>query len=519
MNVLQNLTVRASVLCFVAVAMACALVLAGLAYVQGRSSEALADRLLLGVQMARAAGTVDMMHDGLRAVGLAARLAGPGASDKDKEALRAERAEMQKSFDEALATLNKTAQGDIKRALADAEPTAVRYLATAKALVDAALTDTARAEPLIASFDADFASLEDSLAKVSATIEAAAHADVQARDDLFRQSRLALGAGLLVTVAVLLGLGLPFARSLVRRLGAEPQRLNNFARCIAAGELHTRFDRSQMAAGSVADAMLMMRDRLRDTVMAIREGAEQVASGSAEIAGGSQAMAARTETQASQVQQAASAMEEMTRSVEQTAEHARAASQLAASATAVAVQGGHAVKRVVDTMGEIQGSSRRIAEIISVIDGIAFQTNILALNAAVEAARAGDQGRGFAVVASEVRSLAGRSAGAAREIKALIDASVQRVNDGHRLVNEAGSTMEAIVSQVRRVNDLIGEISTATNEQTCGITAVGKSMTTLDQGTQQSAAMVEESAASANQLKTQAARLQDTVSVFALHAT
>ncbi len=518
MQKLQNLSVRTSVLLFIAVAIVCALLLAAVALVQGRDSEALADRLLLDVRLARAAGSADMMHDGLRATTLAARLAGPAAPAKDKQELRDERARMHKTFEEAVAAMTTYAKGDLLNAVAQTAPTVQRYLATANTLVDAALTEPAKVEALAQAFEADFKALEERLAQVSALIEANAQADVLSRDKLFAQARLALVGVLLFTLVVLLGLGLPFARLMTRRLGAEPQRLNDFAKRIAAGELHARFDRSQMVPGSVAAAMVAMRDKLRDTVVLIRDGAGQVAASSAQIAGSSQDMAQRTETQAGQVRESAAAMEQMMRSVEQSAEHARSASQLAASATDVAAQGGQAVKRVIDTMGDIQGSSRKIAEIIGVIDGIAFQTNILALNAAVEAARAGEQGRGFAVVASEVRSLAGRSAGAAREIKALIAASVKSVDDGHRLVHEAGSTMQAIVEQVRRVHGLIDEISSATSEQTIGIAEVGRSIATLDQGTQRSASMVDENAAAAQQLKAQATRLQDTVSAFAVSA-
>jgi methyl-accepting chemotaxis protein len=264
--------------------------------------------------------------------------------------------------------------------------------------------------------------------------------------------------------------------------------------------------------------MLAMRDRLRDAVTTIRDGADHVAVGSAEIRRGNDDLAQRTENQASQLQQTASSMEQMNGGVQQTADHARAARELAASASEVATQGGDAVRRVVQTMSEIQTSSRRIAEIIGVIDGIAFQTNILALNAAVEAARAGEQGRGFAVVAGEVRSLAQRSAHAAREIKALIDSSVDRVEAGNLIVAEAGTTMDDLVVRVRRVHDLIGEISTAALEQTQGIGAVNSSVATLDSATQQNAALVEQSAAAANALESQAQRLAQSVAAFRLAA-
>jgi methyl-accepting chemotaxis protein len=323
---------------------------------------------------------------------------------------------------------------------------------------------------------------------------------------------------LLVTVCTLVLVGLRFAARLILRLGAEPARLRQFAQGIAGGALYTEFEGARPADGSVAATMIAMRDHLREAVAAIREGADSVATGSAQIASGNQDLADRTELQAGSLQQTAAGMAHMTDIVHQTAEHARAASDLAAGASSVAEHGGEAVQRVVQTMGDIQASSRRIADITNVIDGIAFQTNILALNAAVEAARAGEQGRGFAVVASEVRSLAQRSAVAAREIKDLIAVSVDKVEAGGRLAADAGATMGEIVVQVKRVNDLIAGISVAANEQTEGIGQVSQSVAALDQSTQQNSALVEESAAAAGMLKDQAARLADAVGAFRLQA-
>jgi methyl-accepting chemotaxis protein len=247
----------------------------------------------------------------------------------------------------------------------------------------------------------------------------------------------------------------------------------------------------------------------------------QVASGSinlaaGEIAAGNGDLSRRTEQQAANLEETAASMEELTSTVRQNAEHARQANQLAIGAASVASQGGAVVAQVVDTMGDIQKSSKRIAEIISVIDGIAFQTNILALNAAVEAARAGEQGRGFAVVASEVRSLAQRSANAAKEIKGLIDDSVGRVADGSALVHQAGTTMGEIVVSVQRVTDIMAEISAASQEQSSGIEQVNQTITQMDETTQQNAALVEEATASARALEEQAGELRDAVALFRL---
>jgi methyl-accepting chemotaxis protein len=251
-------------------------------------------------------------------------------------------------------------------------------------------------------------------------------------------------------------------------------------------------------------------------VHTVRQGAEGVASASSEIAQGNNDLSARTEQQASALQQTASSMEELSAQVQHNAESAQQANQLAASASGVAVQGGEVMDRVVQTMKAINGASQRISDIIGTIDGIAFQTNILALNAAVEAARAGEQGRGFAVVASEVRSLAGRSADAAREIKRLISDSVERVELGTTLVDEAGATMSQVVSSIRRVTDIVGEISSASREQAAGVSQVGLAVTQMDTATQQNAALVEQMAAAAGSLKSQASDLVGTVSLFVL---
>jgi methyl-accepting chemotaxis protein len=259
-----------------------------------------------------------------------------------------------------------------------------------------------------------------------------------------------------------------------------------------------------------------MQTSLSKVVSNVRQGSESVATASAEIAQGNQDLSSRTESQASALEETAASMEELNATVKQNADNARQANQLAQSASTVAIKGGEVVAQVVDTMKGINDSSKKISDIISVIDGIAFQTNILALNAAVEAARAGEQGRGFAVVASEVRSLAGRSADAAKEIKNLISASVERVEQGTVLVDQAGVTMTEVVSSIRRVTDIMGEISAASNEQSLGVAQVGEAVTQMDQATQQNAALVEEMAAAASSLKSQAQELVGTVAVFKL---
>ena len=295
-------------------------------------------------------------------------------------------------------------------------------------------------------------------------------------------------------------------------------------RAIAAAERIAANDLSQPVPdagrgdeiGQLMRSLRTMQGNLNGMVQEIRDGTSSVAHASGEIASAGSDLSARTEQTAGSLQQTASAMEEITAAVGQTADAARTANQLVSSANDVAQRGGQVVSQVVSTMDEINASSKKIADIIGVIDGIAFQTNILALNAAVEAARAGEQGRGFAVVASEVRSLAGRSAEAAREIKALIGNSVDKVESGSRLVADAGSTMGEIVASVQRVSDIIGEISAAAGEQSSGIGQVNGAVTHLDHMTQQNAALVEQSAAAAESLKEQAARLGEVVQRFTL---
>jgi len=289
------------------------------------------------------------------------------------------------------------------------------------------------------------------------------------------------------------------------------------AQRVARGDLTLRIrPAGRDETGRLMEALRVMNDSLRDIVNEVRQGTDTIATASNEIARGNLDLSNRTEQQAGSLEETASAMEQLTSTVTQNADNARQANQLAATASDIASQGGDVVGQVVQTMEGITESSRRIADIISVIDGIAFQTNILALNAAVEAARAGEQGRGFAVVASEVRSLAQRSAGAAKEIKELIDDSVQKVSAGSTLVERAGSTMTEVVASVRRVTDVVAEISAATQEQSGGINEVNLAITQMDETTQQNAALVEQAAAAADSLKGQAGNLAAVVGKFKL---
>jgi methyl-accepting chemotaxis protein-1 (serine sensor receptor) len=359
------------------------------------------------------------------------------------------------------------------------------------------------------------AALRDAVGEVLAFVDAST-------DELIAQAGAAHGVSRTVTI-VMLAIALALALGcwvFINRTVLRPlHEAGNHFEKISAGDFTGRIEvRSTNEIGHLFAAVKRMQESLTRTVATVRRGVDEINVGSREISAGNADLSSRTEQQAASLEETAASMEELASTVKQNADNARQANQLAASASDVAERGGSAVSEVVNTMQEISASSRKISEIVSVIDGIAFQTNILALNAAVEAARAGEQGKGFAVVAGEVRSLAQRSAQAAKEIKGLIEDSVTKVGAGSQQVERAGATMQEIVASVKRVTDIMGEISAASEEQSSGIDQVNRAVSQMDEVTQQNAALVEEAAAAAGSLQEQAQRLAEAVAVFKVNA-
>ncbi|MFM9916611.1 MAG: methyl-accepting chemotaxis protein [Rhizobacter sp.] len=422
-----------------------------------------------------------------------------------------------KSLKEAVSTAPDATERD--RTLVGAiDKVESAYTPVALAIVQ--LAASGKREEAIEKMSADCRPLLAAL--IAAVTEYNAYSDEQAKHAVEaaataygtqRTWLIALSALATLVAAVL---GWLITRRLVAALGAEPADLSDAVKRVSEGDLGPVRGAESAPAGSVLASMGAMQGQLVGLIGQVRSSADSIATASAQIAQGNNDLSSRTEEQASALEETAASMEELSSTVKQNADNARQANQLAQGASVVAIKGGEVVGQVVETMKGINDSSKKIADIISVIDGIAFQTNILALNAAVEAARAGEQGRGFAVVASEVRNLAGRSAEAAKEIKNLISASVQRVEHGTALVDQAGATMTEVVGSIKRVTDIMGEISAASVEQSAGVSQVGEAVTQMDQATQQNAALVEESAAAAESMKVQAQQLVQAVAVFKL---
>ncbi|MFD0669478.1 methyl-accepting chemotaxis protein [Ramlibacter sp. MAHUQ-53] len=363
---------------------------------------------------------------------------------------------------------------------------------------------------------AAFNALVGEIGRLVEVNDKASDAAVAAAAAAYRSAIVWSVAMIVLAMAVAAVLGVWIVRSITRQLGAEPAEAAALARRVADGDLSAPITLRNGDSASLMAALKRMQDSLAAIVHNVRSGAEGVATASAQISQGTTDLSSRTEEQASALEQTSASMKELASTVEQNASNAQQGSRLASDASGVAQRGGEVVRQVVETMKGINDSSRQIADIISVIDGIAFQTNILALNAAVEAARAGEQGRGFAVVAGEVRTLAQRSAEAAKQIKDLITTSVERVGEGSALVDQAGTTMGEVVDAIQRVSDLMASISRASTEQSAGVAQIGEAVNQMDTTTQQNAALVEESAAASDSLRSQAGQLVETVAVFKL---
>ncbi len=458
-------------------------------------------------------GVTEMYAQGLQMGQALRNIVLDPANPKAADNLDAARTAYTKAFDETSKVAEGTPFAESLAKLPPLRATHAQAQAKVQALVKEQSTETIKI--LNSAETPAWRALKSELLK---QVEQASVVTAQAKQDVAQRSnRVITTAVVLTALAVLsaIGFNIYLRRTVRSELGGDPAEARGALAHIAEGDLAYPVPRSS-SVGSLMDGLVNMQDSLRQLVGEVRRSTDSITTASSEIAAGSQDLAARTETQASSLERTASSMEELNATVKQNADNARQANQLAQSASSVAIQGGEVVSQVVATMRGINDSSRKIGDIISVIDGIAFQTNILALNAAVEAARAGEQGRGFAVVATEVRSLAGRSAEAAKEIKALITASVDRIDQGTQLVDRAGSTMNEVVSSIKRVTDLMGEISAASEEQSAGVAQVGEAVNSLDQATQQNAALVEESSAAAMSLREQAQHLNQLVGTFRL---
>ncbi|MGJ9419829.1 methyl-accepting chemotaxis protein [Massilia sp. CMS3.1] len=458
----------------------------------------------------------DMAHDALRADVLSALMAAAQGNAGEVQNVGREVTQRVAVFNKLLADMEGgTTDPNLKAAMARVRPDANAYLKSASGIVALAANDAAAAQAAHPAFMGHFLKLEASMGELSELIEAHSTATRDGGDRVVVQAKRNILCIALAAMLITFTAGYFLSRSIIRPLG----QAITFATGIAGGRLDTAIrvehgDKTE--TGRLKQALEAMRLSLHSIVSEVRDSTESINTAAHEIAAGNMDLSQRTETQASALEETAASMEELNSTVKQNAENARQANGFAASASEVAHKGGAVVAEVTETMRNIEVASRRIVDIIDVIESIAFQTNILALNAAVEAARAGEQGRGFAVVAAEVRNLAQRSNTAAKEIKGLIDASVTQVDQGSRLVNEAGATMTEIIGGVRRVSDIMGEIGAATREQETGIDQVNQAIGEIDGATQQNAALVEQAAAAAGAMQEQADTLIRLVGKFQL---
>jgi methyl-accepting chemotaxis protein len=482
-------------------------------YASSKLGESIDDAILAGHAL-QSSQVADMMHDAIRGD---VQHAYTGALENDKaRVVEAEKGlkDHAEAFTAALDRLETLPLSTSAQAAeAAVRPLVTQYIEVARRVVTAAGSNLGAARQALPALQTAFSELEDKMGALSEAIEKNGELlNAQAQANV-RRVRLELAVALLLATAAMVAAALWLARRISRPMVHAVDVADHLAQSNLTAEI--RADGNDETV-RLLRAMARMQSNFSGIVRGVQANADEVAIASAQIAQGNSDLSARTERQASALEETAASMEELSSTVKQNADNAQQANRLAQSASTVAVHGGDVVAQVVDTMRGINDSSKKIADIIGVIDSIAFQTNILALNAAVEAARAGEQGRGFAVVASEVRSLASRSADAAKQIKGLITASVERVEQGTTLVDKAGATMAEVVDSIKRVTDIMGEISAASAEQSAGVAQVGEAVTQMDRTTQQNAALVEQSAAAAESLKGQAKQLVQAVSVFKL---
>ncbi len=482
-------------------------------YASSRLGTALDEAIHASVAL-QTSQAADMMHDAVRGD---AQLAILGAMEGKPAQIAEANKDLKEhadTFTNALTELQAMPlTAESSSALAKVQPLVKKYIASAAMVVNASSTDVKSAQAAVPGLQAAFAELEKEMEALSDTIQQNGNAlNAQAKEHVV-STRLAIGASLLLACAVMMATALWLARSMTQPMAYAVDMADRLAQGDLANPIQPagNFETVQLL-----QSMARMQSSFSGIVRDVKTNADEVSSTSAQIAQGNLDLSNRTEQQAGALQQTAATMEQLGSNVRNNADNAQQANTLALGATSVAVKGGEMMGQVVQTMNGINDSAKKIADIIGVIDGIAFQTNILALNAAVEAARAGEQGRGFAVVASEVRNLAQRSAEAARQIKVLISTSVERVDQGTLQVGQAGKTMDEIVSAIRQVAAIVTEISAASAEQSAGVNEVGQAVSQMDHATQQNAALVEESAASAANLTLQAQQLVSTVAAFRL---
>ena len=496
----------------VGILMACLVGAIGL-FNAGRLAQAIENSALMDSAM-QSSKKVDMLHEAVRSDVLASLLSAISGNSAQLSESQADFKEHIQDFNKSIANLQgMDAIPELKATVAITIPMVKRYADAAENIQNLTQVNMGAAQAAQPEFQKAFKELEKQLGRQAVVITTHSKSSDALNFQYVSQSKIQI---LIILVAA--SLILVFASLwLARRLAKPMSHAVNIANQLAQGNLAVQVVRSGNAETvQLLTAMAQMQSSFAGIVKNVKVNAQSVALASAEIAQGNQDLSARTEQQACALEQTSASMEELSTTVKQNADNSRQANQLAVNASNVAIRGGDVVSQVIDTMKSINESSRKISDIIQVIDGIAFQTNILALNAAVEAARAGEQGRGFAVVASEVRSLAGRSAEAAKEIKALISASVDCVEQGTALVNQAGTTMNEVVVSIRQVTDIMGEISAASAEQALGVTQVGQAVVQMDQATQQNASLVEEMAAAASSLKSRSQALVQEVAVFRL---